>query len=200
MAVKAVVFDFDGTLVDSADVKREGFYALAPDGESYRKAIAAVLDADPAASRYEVVPKIMSKLRMEQSISKTDELLGRYGEVVLKGVEEAREMPGAGCVLEKLSEKAEVYISSNTPREPLTELVQKRDWDSWLHGIYGYPDTKQDTLRRICSEKGFDPAEILVVGDAESDREAAEAVGCRFFRAGSESSLNDLLSLWKVDD
>ena len=41
-------------------------------------------------------------------------------------------------------------------------------------------------LARIVSEAGLDPADVLMVGDAVTDRNAAEEVGTLFYGIGAE--------------
>ena len=54
------VFDFDGTLVQSAAVKRQAFFEVFPVGCA--TAVAKVLERDPDGSRHEVIPAMIADL------------------------------------------------------------------------------------------------------------------------------------------
>ncbi len=54
------VFDFDGTLVDSAAAKRQAFYDLFP--SDCAAAVTAVLQRDPDGSRHALIPEMICLL------------------------------------------------------------------------------------------------------------------------------------------
>ncbi|MDH3961542.1 MAG: HAD family hydrolase, partial [Desulfuromonadales bacterium] len=60
--LKCVVFDFDGTLVDSNDIKRETFFAVAHRWDSSDAVAAEVFDLWPTADRYKKTYKIAESL------------------------------------------------------------------------------------------------------------------------------------------
>ena len=59
MRFDAVIFDFDGTLVDSAGVKYDSFFELFPATEQHRAVVKEVLVADPDGSRHVVIPRMV---------------------------------------------------------------------------------------------------------------------------------------------
>jgi phosphoglycolate phosphatase-like HAD superfamily hydrolase len=60
--IKCVVFDFDGTLVDSNEIKRESFFEIARAWDSTGEVVAAVFERWPAADRYEKTRRIAEAL------------------------------------------------------------------------------------------------------------------------------------------
>ncbi len=198
MAVQVIVFDFDGTLVDSNRLKYEAFFELFPRDEFHNRIIKDVLKVFLEESRYLILKEIMRKIdgkksQDEEFERRLEELANRYNTLVLSGAKICEEKPGAREVLEFLSVRYRLYISSTTPESALKEIVKYRNWDGIFYDIFGYPRDKSSTLLEIIRRESISPDEILVVGDGESDRISASNAGCVFFHINSERCLRKLM-------
>ena len=199
MSIKVLVFDFDGTLIDSNQLKYNAFFELFPPDDPHKKIVIGVLHKYVEESRYvilrEILKRIDSKRANEYDLDyKIQELADKYNKIVVDGVKCCGEIPGAAKALEYLSKKYKLYLSSTTPEEDLKEIVKQRGWDSYFQDISGYPKRKSDTLIAIIDREGLATDEVLVVGDGESDRIASEIAGCEFFHIQNEDSIKELLS------
>jgi phosphoglycolate phosphatase-like HAD superfamily hydrolase len=196
MRFKAVVFDFDGTLIDSAGVKREAFFQLFPPEQAYRAVVARILATDPDGSRHAVIPRMieameMQKLPLPRGHTATDRI-GVYAQTVYAAQRAAAECPGAGTLLRGLHGRSAVYISSNTPEPDLTNLVAARGWSNLVDGLFGHPREKSETLAMLVERLGGAKDDVAVVGDGESDERAARDIGCPFFRVCGPKALADV--------
>lgn len=195
---RIVVFDFDGTLIDSNAPKREAFFELFPDRYEHRVVVEEVLCECGEESRYVILTKIVERLEgvsEELRGARVEQLAERYNELVLEGAAACREMPGASDVLGQLSGRYSLYVSSGTPLDPLKTLIKKRGWMQHFKNVFGYPATKVDTLKHIFDREACEPGKTLVVGDGDSDKTAASTTGCRFFAAGHDQALIRLAEL-----
>lgn len=204
MRFKAVVFDFDGTLIQSADAKHEAFYRLFPDEPPYRDIVSAVLRDDPDGSRHVVIPRMIAamanrRLALPPTATPIDRI-GAYAQAVFAAQASVPELPGASDLLRALHGRAALYVSSNTPEADLTALLEKRQWQAMLDGWFGHPRNKTDTLAALIQRHGNEPAAIAVVGDGESDEQSAAAHGCRFFRICGPNALAGTLRLLEETD
>ncbi len=182
MRFEAVVFDFDGTLVDSAAAKRAAFLDLFPDTPICRELVAAVLDERPDASRFEVIPEMIVRLAAAGVAGDSvDERVERYGRLALERVRAAPEIPGAGALLRELHARCALYVASNTPEPALHELIGARGWRPWLRGVFGHPREKAQVVGEVVDRHGGS-AHVAVVGDGDLDESAARRNGCVFFR------------------
>lgn len=192
MRFDAVVFDFDGTLVDSARVKREAFFSLFPDTQECRQVVAEVLQADPDGSRYELIPRMLAALEAQgvrlPAGHSAPERIDAYGRAALAGAFAAAELPGATALLLALQGRCSVYLSSGTPEPAVEALLAARGWRALFEGVFGHPRDKTRTLAQIVERHG-EAARVAVVGDAESDLRAAAANACAFFRVQSPGDL-----------
>lgn len=204
MRFDAVIFDFDGTLVDSAAAKYEAFFALFPQTPAHRQVVANVLAADPDGSRHVVIPRMVERMRSEHLAlpagHSPEDRIAAYADVVLEAVAACAEIPGASTVLRELrAAECPVFISSNTPQEPLETLVQRRGWAALVAACYGYPNSKAATAQGLLSRLGITAGRLAVVGDGSSDRAAAEAVGAAFFPIVDRADLRNHAANWGLD-
>ena len=66
--IKCVVFDFDGTLVDSNGIKREVFFEIVRDQDPGGEIVAGVFERWPLADRYEKTRRIAEEMNPEELI------------------------------------------------------------------------------------------------------------------------------------
>ena len=183
MSIKVVVFDFDGTLVKSNKLKYDAYFELFPQDAYHNEVIRNVLSKSFEESRYSILEKILREVAPEANdLQETvHSLADRYNVIVVEGAKTCPECPGAERLLQRLSLFYPLYLSSTTPEAALREIIRFRRWFRYFKNIFGYPRKKQETLREILREEQLHPSQMLVVGDGESDRVSAEAVGCDFF-------------------
>ena len=199
MRFEAIVFDFDGTLIQSAEAKHEAFYRLFPDEAPYREIVASTLRTDPDGSRHDVIPRMVEAMAMRglalpPGQSPIDRI-GAYAQAIHAIQAKVPECPGASDLLRALHRHATLYVSSNTPEVDLATLIEKRGWNSYFAGWFGHPRNKKETLATIVAKHGGDPKRVAVVGDGESDELAAAAVGCHFCRVCGPAALAGVAAL-----
>jgi phosphoglycolate phosphatase-like HAD superfamily hydrolase len=189
MRFDAIIFDFDGTLVDSAGVKYDSFFKLFPATEHLGAVVKGVLAADPDGSRHAVIPRMVEGMRKRGLEVSGDYHVLRYGEIVEAGVTAAPESPGATELLEALHGRAKLYIASNTPQEAVRRQAELRGWSSYFDEVFGYPARKVDVVGKILRTARIRPDRLAVIGDGISDEEAARANDCVFIRIVEPSDL-----------
>lgn len=175
--IRAAVFDFDGVIAESTDIKTEAFRQLF-DGE--QRAV-AYHEANMGVSRYDKFRHITTEILGRSYTAEDERRLGeRFSELVVDAVVNCPLVPGARALLERLAGEMPLFVASATPELEVRRIVSLRDLDALFEGVYGTPATKGQILGRIVSERGLDRDEVVMVGDARSDLNGAREAGVRF--------------------
>jgi phosphoglycolate phosphatase-like HAD superfamily hydrolase len=186
--IRCIVFDFDGTLVRSNEIKLRSYYqAVEPIG-CPREIVDAVLAAPAPGDRYQVLGKIVAQMagrgRLPDNRPAAEwvrKLSGNYSALCEKAIATCPEVTDAEGVLGWLrARRYGLYLNSATPRRHLQRLVGLRSLDRYFAGVYGGPDSKEANLLAIFINANVEGEEVLTIGDGDDDRQAAAATGCHF--------------------
>lgn len=186
MALSLIVFDCDGVLLESVDAKTKAFGMVAePFGAEARDRLVLFHTLHGGVSRYEKFKWLYKEvLGREITQPEMDELASRFVHYALDNVINAPFVPGALDVLKTWKGKVPMYVCSGTPQSELVSIFRARNLDGYFDGLRGTPPAKAIILKEILQEAGVDPAEAVMIGDASTDREAAEINGTLFYGRG----------------
>jgi HAD superfamily hydrolase (TIGR01549 family) len=179
--IKVVIFDFDGVIVESLDIKTEAFRQLFKGYPDHVEAILQYHIDNGGISRQEKIKyfyKNILKLPLTEEL--LNNLCDRFSELVVDQVVAAPFVKGAKDLLEKLKGKYKVFVISGTPQDEMRLIVQRRKLEAYFDAVYGSPDTKADITKRILTNAHVQPFEVVFVGDAVNDLIAAKANGVKF--------------------
>jgi len=186
MSTKHIIFDLDGTLIDSAPSILSGF--------------ARVLDQHGIKPRCELThsligPPLIETLRRISGIDDPEILQGladnfkRYYDEV--GYRETREYPGITEALNNLClGGASLYVVTNKRIVPTRRIIEFLHWGTFFKGLYSHDafdpaaSSKADVIKRVMTLHAMPREDTVYIGDREEDREAAEASRITFYFAG----------------
>jgi phosphoglycolate phosphatase-like HAD superfamily hydrolase len=199
-----VVFDFDGVILESADLKTHAFlelFAHLPD-EALARVRAHHL-ANMGISRFKKFEWIYQNI-LGRALSPDDSAaLGRrFSELALGKVLAAPFVHGAQAALSTLSATYPLFVASGTPQDELTHIVEARALGGFFREVWGTPAEKPAILRDLMTRHRWSSDQVLFIGDGLSDHKAAIATGVHFL-ARDTSELHDewtRLGVRRVDD
>jgi phosphoglycolate phosphatase len=200
--IRRVVFDFDGTLVDSNALKRAAYDRVVADDPDGPALMAQALAVGPG-DRHVVFERYVASRPGERGADAA-RLAHSYTEIVDAAVAAAPSVPGAETLLRALAaEGIDAHLSSATPLASLAWIVARRGWDGHFRSLHGRPASKKETLARLIAAHGTAPHEIAVIGDGDDDRASAAAIGCAFYPVGAATAariyrLDELLPLLRL--
>ena len=174
--LKGIIFDFDGVIAESIQVKTAAFSSLY---ERYGNDIVAKViehhESNGGMSRFEKF-KFYHESYLNKSITNQElkELSYQFSELVVKKVIDSPYVPGVLEYIQKCYEKYDLFISTGTPTKEMKQILIGRDIDRYFTKTYGSPDKKSIHISKIMSKYNYHPDELIFYGDASTDIEAAE--------------------------
>jgi phosphoglycolate phosphatase-like HAD superfamily hydrolase len=179
--IRAIVFDFDGVILESGNIKTEAFLELFGDYPQFQAAILQYHLDNLGVSRYEKFEWIYRELLRQPLAAAEREWLGcRFSEIVLDKILSCPLVPGALDALKLFHGIYPLFVASGTPQEELDMIVRRRDLPEYFTGVWGTPRKKAEIIRSVLSRYEWRPEQVLMVGDGTSDYQAAVATGVAF--------------------
>lgn len=188
--IKAIAFDFDGTLADSNVVKRLAWRSVFTDrSEQHNEVLQRIVDAK-VGDRFKILEETF--IALKEPADSIQMLVERYAAVyeqlVQSDIFKSGLFPGTLEMLQKFTSRIPLYINSATPETPLIKIISALNIANYFKGIYGGPSTKIENLNRISLREGVSPSEILMVGDGFDDLSGARESGCVFVGIANQSN------------
>jgi len=199
--IKAVIFDLDGVIIESAEIKTKAFELLFADYHDKVPEIIAYHKKNAGLSRYLKFRHFYEKiLRQELSSQKEAELGERFSQIVLKQILKTPFVPGAIEFLNRNKDRYYFFVASGTPEEELRNIIAYRQLSHFFWEIHGTPKQKAEIIEDILDRYSFERKEGVFVGDAQSDRAAAEKVGIFFIARVTPGNHHLQDCQWQVSD
>lgn len=178
---KAIVFDFDGVILESAEIKTHGFRELFAHEPEHLDAIVRHHLDNLGISRFKKFEWVYRNLlRRPLPAAKAKQLGERYSALVYERALRCPMVPGAKQLLEGLHGKLPLFVASGTPQEELSRIVEHRSLGRYFVEVCGSPESKESILLRLLAKHQLARSETVMVGDGLSDLEAAESTGIGF--------------------
>ena len=192
--LKGIIFDFDGVIVKSIQVKSNAFAELYSQyGNEIVKNIINHHEANGGMSRYDKI-KFYHKSFLNKKATKRDitELSNQFSELVVEKVIAAPYVLGALEYIQKNSNQYKLFISTGTPTDEIKKILKIRGIAHYFTAIFGSPSKKSVHINKIMSKYDLRPDEIIFYGDSNSDINAAEKTQIPFILI--KNSFNEMLS------
>ncbi|ARO87027.1 HAD family hydrolase [Nitrosospira lacus] len=173
---QAIIFDFDGVVVESGDIKTEAFGNLyRTHGETVMTAVMQYHRANGGMSRYQKFHYFQEYLLDRPPLTPDEEqqLDRRFSELVVEAVIASETVPGAAELIRKEAARIPLFIASGTPEAELNTIVARRGLASYFTGVCGSPTPKQTLIGNILSGHNLPPERVLMIGDALIDYQSA---------------------------
>lgn len=196
---KRIVFDFDGTLVDSLEVKyRARFEVFAKESAEVRQIAAQRIPELKGKLRSEIIRAVLGQayplLTVADLDDKVQAYVHAYDALVEDRIVEQGLFPGVKELLQHLSCDNRIFLNSGTPERALRSLVKRLNIDAYFCGIYGTDPSNADgaqatkikNMAKIKEKERVHLSDVIVIGDGIEDIESARAHGCLFIGVVSD--------------
>lgn len=188
----AVVFDFDGTLIDTAEIKIDNyvkaFERIFGTGKGEREAIRGSSLKTYGANRFAQLADTLASLGLEATDDQKESWSRLYSSLNRGALIGVREFSSVRKVLSSLRDMGFALFAASgvLEEEFIGEMTRRKLLDFFSEAKGG------DKLGFLISlkERGFHP--ILFVGDTEFDRRTAEEAGVHFYKVKEDSDIRGL--------
>jgi phosphoglycolate phosphatase-like HAD superfamily hydrolase len=196
--IRAIVFDFDGVILESADVKTDAFVELYAGHGA--EVVGRVRDhhlANLGVSRFKKFAWIAQNVLGRALTDDESAALGhRFTDLALAKVLAAPFVPGAQAAIAALAERGlPMFVASGTPHEELQLICTRRGLHRSFHEVHGAPREKPEIMRDLFTRHGLSAGQVLFVGDGMSDYKASCAIGTEFLARDTPALHDQWLAL-----
>lgn len=187
--IKTVIFDFDGVIVESNQIKESAFVEIFKDHPAEHEAMQKFRRENPVKDRYAIFEFTAKEVFKSQEPKELqDKWAKAYQTLTRNGISDCSFVSGALELLNEFNKKIPLYVSSLTPEPELKWLVEKRGLAPYFKNVFGKPRNKPETILHILEIEKISKNDAVFVGDSTEDLKAAEKAGVPFVgRRGSSN-------------
>jgi phosphoglycolate phosphatase-like HAD superfamily hydrolase len=176
MIYKNLIFDFDGVLAESNEIRFNGFRLLFKGfPENQIEELVIYAKKNGGISRYEKIDYFFHKIRGE-SISKNSvqTLAAQFSNIVRQDIVKAEPVKGSLEFLGKNFSKFNFALVSGSDQAELRVVCRERRIDHFFKMILGSPVKKEKNIAKVLESLRWRPDETVYIGDSNNDLEASQ--------------------------
>lgn len=172
--MKTLIFDFDGTLVDSMQIYVAGFNKI---GSEF--GLPKIDESNIKELKQNSIKTIMKRYKIGPL--KLAKLLKTVNQEVKPGIVDAKFFPEIKEILKKLKKNYQLGILTSNHLENVEAFLKKQNFESIFDFLYCSENLfgKDKVLKALIKKYKFDQKEILYFGDEIRDIEACQKVGVK---------------------
>ena len=186
---KVLIFDFDGVIADSVEVKTKAFASMyEPYGMDIVDKVIDHHKNNGGMSRFEKFQYYhRAFLDIEISQEIIDNLSAQFSKLVFDKVVSSSEIDSVTEFIEKYGVDERIcVINSATPQLEIEKIIQERGMSKFFSSIFGSPSSKLDNISIILNKYSCRNEDVVFFGDSEADLMTAIQAKINFVGIGSE--------------
>lgn len=175
-AASLIFWDFDGVIKDSVDVKTLAYERLfLPFGREIASRVRQHHESHGGVSRFDKIPLYLTWAGELATAAQVEAFCARFSQSVLQAVIDAPWVPGVReYLLQHFSRQYFVLVTA-TPQEEIEQILAALDLSGCFREVHGAPTKKAHAIKVVLPRLECAPAQALMIGDAETDLQAAQA-------------------------
>ena len=185
----AIIFDFDGVILDTRRIKTAAFMALYREqGKAFMRRVALHHLEHGGISRYKKLPLYQEWAALPSDVDTVERLARQFSELVFGGVVEAAYIDGAEELLDAVKWDYDLFVCTGTPQVEIDRVIEARKLGAYFVEVAGSPRTKPVIIRDLLNTYDLNPKKTLFIGDALTDLHSAAEVGLPFVGVRNEDT------------
>ena len=172
---KIVFWDFDGVIKDSVSVKSLGYAKLfSPFGQEVVEQVNQHHEVNGGVSRFEKIPLYLSWAGEQANPAQVHEFCNRFSNLVQQAVIDSPWVPGVYEYLKTHYTRQCFILITGTPQEEIEQILDALELTRYFKEVHGAPKIKANVVSEILTQMDYSPEQALVIGDSNTDLEAAK--------------------------
>ena len=186
--IKAIIFDFDGVILESNKAKGLAFVELFKNQDhKFKKQIYEFHINNISKDRDFKIKQITNKIIKGTSTNKNISLLSKkFSKIVIQKVIKSKYILGAKKFLKNYSTIYDFHLSTATPYTEIISILEKKKIFKYFNSINGSPDSKDKHIKKILNHWKYKKNEIIFIGDSLNDYKVAKKNGIIFYGIQNE--------------
>ena len=191
--IKNFIFDFDGVILDSVEIKNKAFLkTLKPFNQNIKKKFMKFHLNNLGISRFKKFEYLCKDLLKQKNYEKLKKkLINEFSNYTKKGINKAPFIKGIKAFLVKYK-YLNLFISSGTPQTELRRNCKDKQIRHLFKEILGSPMTKNEHLYLLKKKYKINKANTIFFGDSSTDYYAAKNSKIGFVQVGNSLKKRDV--------
>ncbi|MDF3820143.1 HAD hydrolase-like protein [Leptospira sp. 96542] len=199
---KIIFWDFDGVIKDSVFVKTKAYLNLFPSlSTDLREKIEKHHLRFGGISRMTKIPLYLEWVGLPTDEFTVKSYCEKFSELVLDAVINSTWIDGVQEVLDSKAMDQIYVLVTGTPQDEIEVILKELKLIEKFDYIFGSPAEKSKAIESVLLERSFPRYECLMIGDSQTDYEAAKIVGIDFLlRTDNDDSFGKSFNGRKIKD
>jgi len=182
-----LIFDFDGVLVETNEIRIQGFQVIFQDYPAKEvEQMLAFARRNGGISRYDKIRHFFNHIRGETiGEDQVNHWAQEYSRAVKQAVIDAKPVSGSLEFLKRYHRQFPFGLISASDQAELRDVCRQRQIDRYFVDILGSPALKAENIQCLLSGQGWKAEQCLFIGDTQNDLYAARQVGVDFLGRNS---------------
>ena len=188
-----IILDFDGTVLESVDIKTEAFRELFDSYPERLDEIMAYHLRHNGISRFVKFKYIYEEILVVPFDDRLrEDAARRFSAAVFQRVVECPLVAGAENFLKRVTLRLPTFLVSASPEEELIRVVTARGLAGHFRGVFGSPTAKLEHARRILAREAVSPHAAVYIGDSVEDYRVAQELEIPFIGRRNKETLEEI--------
>jgi len=189
MEIKAIILDFDGTIIESVGIKDLAFETMFRKYPEHFDEIMRYHLSHNAVIRFDKFRYITENILGQKYDEEIEKGLSReYSQLIFKQIVECPYVAGWEEFLDFFYGRVQLYLVTINPADEFDRTIKSRNLKKYFKNIYAVPGEKEKVINDILGKENLSSGKVVFIGDSFEDYQAAQATNVFFVGRDSGKS------------